>query len=130
MRSKTKLSFIVMGSVIFTAVVFWIGMVIGTRLGSGKLENELNSTQAMLAFNRVLDERKLELLLSKGCVTQALAKTDIAIDQNTKLLATLFKGRLSPWVSKYISDRDPNFLSTLDGFRSKYGDSWTEKECR
>ena len=130
MRSKIKLGLIGAGSVVFTAIVFWIGMAIGMRFGSGKLESELNSTQAMLAFNRVLDERKLELLLSKGCVAQALAKTDVAIDQNTKLLATLSKARLSPWVNKYIADRDPDFLPTLDGFKSKYGDSWTEKECK
>lgn len=128
-NTKIKSGLIGVAALFFIAMVFWLGIGVGVKYGSSQLAIELNSTQAMLAFNRILDERKLNLLLSKGCVTEALTKTDIAIDQDTKLIASLFKEKLSPWVSKYVSDRDPNFLNSLDGFKSKYGDSWTETEC-
>jgi hypothetical protein len=130
MNARIKFGLISVVALVFIAVIFWLGFGIGLRYGTSQSEIELNNTQAMLAFNRILDERKLSLLLSKGCITEALTRTDIAIDQNTKLIASFFKGKLSPWVSKYISDRDPNFLHSLDGFKSKYGDSWTETECK
>lgn len=127
--SKMKLSLIGVSGVVFLAIVFWLGMAIGTRFVSGQLESELNSAQAMLAFNRILEGRQIGALLAKGCVAQALEKTNIAMDQDTKLIASLFNGKLSPQVSKYISDRDPSFLRSLDGFKSKYGDAWIEPEC-
>ena len=130
MHLKIRLWLIGVGAVVFTAIIFGIGVAIGMRHVSSQLESELNSTQAMLAFNRILDERQIKLMLSKGCVAEALAKTDIGLDQDTKLLATLFNGRLNPWVSKYITDRDPDFLRKLGEFKSKYGDSWAEPECR
>ncbi len=129
MTSKIKLWLIGIGAVLYSATIFWLGIGIGMRSNLHQTAIELDNTQAMLAFNRLLEERKLELLLSKGCVTAAVEKTNIAIDQDTKLLASLFKGKLSPWITKYVDDRDPNLLKTLDTFKSKYGDSWREPEC-
>jgi hypothetical protein len=91
---------------------------------------EIDSIQVSLAFNRLLEDRKLASLLSRGCVAAAIKETDIAMDQDTKLLASLFKGKLSPWVIKYIEDRDPSLLKTLDTFQSKYGNSWPEPTCK
>ena len=69
----------------------------------------------------------LEHLIYKALL--GLKETDIAMDQDTKLLASLFKGKLSPWVIKNIEDRDPNLLKTLDNFKSKYDNSWPEPNC-
>ncbi len=104
-------------------------MGIGMRSNVRQVAIEIDNTQAMLAFNRLLEERKLASLLSKGCVAAAVEEIDIRMDQDTKLLSSLFKGKLSPWVMKYVDDRDPNFSKTLDNFKSKYGDSWKEPEC-
>jgi hypothetical protein len=104
-------------------------MATGIRIGSRHTAIEIDDVQAMLAFNRILQERKLASLLSRGCMAAAIEETDIRIDQDTKLLASLFKGRLSPRVSKYVDDRDPNLRETLDNFKSKYGDSWREPRC-
>jgi hypothetical protein len=102
-NAKIKSGLIGVVALVFIAMIFWLGIGVGVKYGSSQLAIELNSTQAMLAFNRILDERKLNLLLSKGCVTEALAKTDIAIDQDTKLIASLFKEKLSPWCPVRVS---------------------------
>jgi len=129
MTSKTKVLLFGVGAVLYTATILWLGIGFGMRSNVHHVAIEIDNTQAMLAFNRLLEERKLASLLSKGCVAAASEETNIRIDQETKLLASLFKGRLSPWVSKYVDDRDPHLLKTLDNFKSKYGDSWKEPEC-
>jgi hypothetical protein len=129
MPSKKKLWLIGIGVVFYTAAIVWLGMGFGMRSSVRRVGIEIDNTQAMLAFNRVLKERKLALLLSKGCVAAAAKEIDIALDQDTKLLSSLFKGELSPWVSKYVNDRDQNFLKSLETFKSKYGDSWKEPDC-
>jgi len=100
----------------------------GMRSNLHELAIVLDDTQAELAFNRLLEERKLESLLSKGCTAAALEKTRISIDQDMTLLAS-FEGKLSPGAAKYINDREPTLLSALKEFKSKYGNSWTEPEC-
>jgi hypothetical protein len=109
--------------------ILWIGIGIGIRINLHRTAIEIDNTQAMLTFNRLLEERRLELLLSKGCLEAAKEKVNIRMDQDTKLLASLFKGTLSPWVAKYVDDRDPNLLEALEKYTSKYGDSWMEPEC-
>ena len=126
---KIKPWLIGFAAVLYTAIIFWFGIALGMRSSLHQMATEIDNTQAMLAFNRLLDGRKLALLLSKGCVAAAAEKTNIGMDQDTKLLASLFKGKLSPWVTKYIDDRDPTLLSNLDKFKSKYGDSWAEPDC-
>jgi hypothetical protein len=129
MASKTKLWTIALAAALLMVVVFWFGMTVGTRMGLDHIAIEVDNTQAILTFNRLLEGRRLEMLLSRGCVEAAKKKVDIRIDQDTKLLASLFKGTLSPRVAKYVNDRDPGFLQSLDKFTSKYGDSWKEPDC-
>ena len=129
MNSKIKLGLIGAGDVVCTGIGYWIGMDHSMKFLSRQLVIELNSNQAMLEYDRIQDARKINLLLSRGCVSEALAKTDITVDMNTTLLADQFKGKLNPSVSKYISDSDPDLLRSLNGFKSKYGGSWPEKEC-
>ena len=130
MNSKIKLVLIGVGAVACTAMGYWVGVNNGVKFVSRQLVIELNSNEQKHEFDLVIDGRKLNSLLSKGCLAEALATIDNSIDMNTQLLADQFKGGLSPSVSKYISDREPDFLRTLDGFKSKYGNSWVEQECR
>ena len=115
--------------VLFTTIILWLGMSMGTKMNRHETAIAIDDIQASLAFNRLLDERKLASLLSRGCVTAAAKEIDIVMDQDTKLLASLYKGKLSPSTIKYIGDRDPNLLGTLDKFKTKYGDFWKEPEC-
>ena len=129
MNSRTKLLLIGICAVLYTGGIFWLGFGLGTRISLQRTALEVDNTQAMLTFNRLLEGRQLEALLSKGCPDAAKEKVDIRIDQDKRLLASLFNGTLSPWVAKYVDDRDPGLRGTLGAFKSKYGDSWVEPEC-
>lgn len=130
MKGRAKVWLFGLGAVLYTVIILWLGIGIGTRMNVRQAATEIDSIQASLAFNRLLEDRKLASLLSRGCIAAAVKETDIAMDQDTKLLASLLKGKLSPWVIKYIEDRDPNLLKTLDNFQSKYGNSWPEPDCK
>ena len=128
-HSKVKLVLIGIGIVAYTATIYVISTHISMKYLSRKLVTELNTNQAMFEFDRILEGREFKELLSKGCVAEAMATVDMSIDMNTQLLADQFKEGLTPSGIKYISDRDPNFLHTLDDFKSKYGNIWTKKTC-
>jgi hypothetical protein len=115
--------------VLFTTIILWLGISIGTKINRHETAIAIDDIQASLAFNRLLEERKLASLLSRGCVAAAAKEVDIVMDQDTKLLASLYKGKLSPSAIKYIENRDPNLLKTLDTFKSRYGEIWKEPEC-
>ena len=111
-------------------VSFLIGESRGERFAITEMRVELDSTQAMLVFNRLVEERKLQAWLSRECIIETRTQMDINEDQDTKLLAEFFKGKLAPWARKYVSDRDPNLPNILSSFKSKYGSSWAEIECK
>ena len=131
MNRKIKISLLAIAMLVVLVAILWIGIGIGIGMRSGVRQAalELDNTQAMLAFNRLVKERQLASFLSKGCTTAAAEQVDIRIDQDMKLLSSFTKGNLSPWVIKYINDRDPTLLSKLAEFKSKYGESWKEPEC-
>ena len=129
MTTKLKTWLIALGGVICTLIIFWVGVSVGTRAARHATATAIDDIQASLAFNRVLEGRKLESLLSRGCTAAAAKEVDILLDQDTKLLASLYRGKLSPATIKYIDDRDPKLLKTLGTFKSKYGEIWQEPEC-
>lgn len=128
-RSGIKTGLITFGIVGAIIVSFVIGLYVGERWAIANLSVELDSTQAMLAFNRIVVERRMQSLLSRGCMDAAMKEVDIDEDQDTRLLAEFFKGKLTPWTRKYVSDRDPNLVGTLSTFKSKYGSVWEQPDC-
>ena len=93
--------------------------------------SELDGTQAMLAYNRIDDERRLQFLLEKGCVAAAQKQIDIDQNNDTDLLVGFFKEKNLPnWTKRYIGDRDPKLLASLSTFKSKYGMRWEQPDCR
>ena len=119
--------------IVYTASVI-ASLLIGANIGERKAMTHasigVNDIQADLLFNRVLDERKMQSMLSKGCVSEATLELDINEDQDMKLLAKFFSGELTTQARRYISDRDPGLAKTLTTFESKYGDSWVEVSCK
>lgn len=118
--------------IIFIMVIiasFAIGLSVGKRKAVTQAKVVVDSVQADLLFNRILIERKMQLMLSKGCVTETKSELIINEDQDTKLLADLFKGELTLDARKYIYDRDPVLANALSTFKSKYGNSWKEMAC-
>lgn len=79
-----------------TATGYWVGVNGGVKYVSRQLVVELNSNEQKHEFDQIIDGRKLNSLLSKGCLPEALATIDNTIDMNTQLLADQFKRGLSP----------------------------------
>jgi hypothetical protein len=88
------------------AIGFVAGNSVGQRAMLRALSVQLDDVQTMLTFNRLLEERDLQALLSKHCLEQVATKVDIRIDQDMELLSEFFRGKLSPSTRKYVSDRD------------------------
>ena len=128
----TKKFIISAAIVVVVAVVisFAVGMHVGQKSMLPGMEIQLDSTQAMLAYNQLDDDRKVQLLLSKGCVTQAQSRLDFYEDRETRLLSEFFKGKLNSWAIMYITDRDPQLVTSLGTFKSKYGSRWDEPDCK
>ena len=95
------------------------------------MRDQLNSVQGMTAFNRIMDNQKLQTLLSRGCITQASYSLDVAQDEDMEILSRFVThDQLDAQAVQYISDRDPKLLGKLKTFKSKYGNSWAEPECK
>lgn len=130
-RSIIKILLIVIGYVVAAGILLVIGLYVGERWTIVALSHELDGTQAMLTFNRLIDERRVQSLLSEGCTHAAQKQIDIDEDKGTELLAEIFNDRKLPtWTRKYVSDRDPNLVSTLATFKSKYGSTWEQPDCK
>lgn len=111
-----------------------IAFVAGGRLSYKQCREHFGvaiaDTQAMLWFNHLLQFREIEADLStKGCERVALEKTKIAIDGEMQLLSSFHKEHPDSGINKYISDRDAKLLDVLNGYKSSYGNSWTEPDC-
>lgn len=116
---------------LFVAVLsFLLGSSTGQRAMLRIFSVRYDGIQAMLAFNRLDDERHWEALLKNGCTAQAMKSLAIAQDQDLELLAGFYKGQLDQDTLNYIQARDPTLLPRLKTFHSKYGNEWTEGPCK
>ncbi len=116
--------------VILLVCAFAVGVSFAQRTMLRRATAELNGVQAMLAFNRIQDERHIRELISKGCTEQATEFIDYTNDQNMGVLSDVVKKRIDADTLKYLSDREPGILGELKTFKSKYGTSWMEKPCK
>ena len=124
----------ILGCLLIGVASFFVGDSFGQRAMlrafSPEYARQYNGVQAVLAFNRLGDERHWEYLLENGCIAQAKKAIDVAQDKDTELLAEFYRGSLDQSTLKYIRDRDPTLESRLKTFKSKYGNSWTEDACK
>lgn len=130
MRPKLRLVIAILACGLMVAAAFAIGDSIGQRSMLSATSMQLDNIQTTLAFNRLIDERQLKSLMARGCIEQAAKAIDVAEDKDMELLAGFVNGKISPWAIKYISDRDPTLVNELKTFKSKYGRSWSEMECK
>jgi hypothetical protein len=130
MNSKQRIMVVVLVCGFAVAAAFAIGKSLGQRSMLAAMNVQLDSVQATLAFNRLLDERQLKSLLARGCIEQVAKAIDVAEDKDMELLAGFFNGKIDASAKKYVLDRDPNLVNELKTFKSKYGRSWSEMECK
>ncbi len=126
----TKKILVAIACVLVLAIICVVALRVAYKLTSRRFDQALIGVQANLAFNRLIDDRRMAFLLSKGCIDQAKRYVDINEDQDTELLAEFYKSGLPPEAVQYIKLRDPQLLSTLGNFKSRYGVRWTEKVCK
>lgn len=125
-----KARYIAIGSAVLVVIAFAIGNSFGQRSMLKAFSLQYDDVQAMLAYNQLDDDRQLQVLLSKGCVTQAQRYLDFYEDRETRLLSEFFKGKLDLETIKYVTDRDPKLVASLSTFKSKYGSRWDEPDCK
>jgi hypothetical protein len=112
------------------AIAFGIGDSVGQRTMLAVASTQVNDVQAILAFNRIRDEREVQSLLERGCVTQAKEYLDFYRAEELETLAGFFRGSLSDSTKEYVSLRDPDLLKDLATYRSKYGRTWAAPDCK
>jgi hypothetical protein len=105
-----------------------LGFAIGTSVGERTMLSvsnvQLEGVQAMLNFNHLDEERRLQSLLAKGCVDASSKEVDIQINLDKEVIADLLRRATDSDAIKYISDRDPKLIDELKSFKNKYGKSW------
>src|SRR5690348_16198802 len=122
---------LLMIAILLALLATWvIAMRLGFRSALKLSDKDLDSVQATLAFNRIMDDRRMEYLLAKGCIDQAKRHVDISKNLDTEVLAEIYKRGITPDATEYINDRDPKLLPTLSAFKNKYGTTWTENACK
>lgn len=131
MRSSTvKVAVMAVCSIAIVIVVFVGGLYLGGRRAIAYLNVQMDGTQAMLAFNRISSERRLQHLLSNGCANVASAQLKVDEDQDMQLLAGFVRGPLPSWTIKYIEQGDPHLMAELQKVTVKPNNTWTIPDCR
>jgi hypothetical protein len=122
--------YLVLAAAIIAALSVAIGESLGQRSMLKQAGIQLDGVQAMLLFDRIVEERKLKSLLAHGCATEAMTAIDHNENSDLKLLAEFANGKLDQSAVTYISNRDANILNELKTFKSKFGNTWPEPECK
>lgn len=108
---------------------YGFGLHVGTTRAKEGLDSVLASVQADLGLSKLDRLRALESDLARGCSREALAKVRFDIDLQLYVLSSFYRDYKGTWVVDELVKRDPTLPSQLDGFKKKYGSSWTEPKC-
>ncbi|HEY1707239.1 MAG TPA: hypothetical protein VGG10_03170 [Rhizomicrobium sp.] len=126
---QTKMVLAGVGCLICGILLFVAGDSVGERTAYRKFAVGLSSVQAMLAFNRLEDERNWRSLLAKNCLSQLA--TELDANQNEEMMELAqFEDRIDAGTIKYIDARAPGLRSQLRTFKNKNSNGWSEAQCR
>ena len=118
-----------LGFAIAAFIALGAGWVLGRYSMHIGVAEDFRSVQAMLAYNRIDEERRLARLIAKGCISQAAEEIDFSNDKDMEMLSHYLQKRITAQAQKYISDRDPELLGQLRSSKNKYGNVRAEKAC-
>lgn len=128
---KRTLAFVLSFTV--AAVACFASYTLGVRVGVAQAKDAfgplLASVQADLGLGKLQRLRQLEVDLARGCSKETLAKLRFDIDSQLYILSSLYQEHKGTWVIEELAKRDPTIASQLEGFKSQYGNSWTEPRC-
>ena len=110
--------------VLLAIVLFGVGVILGQRLLMRKAGVQVRGVQAVLLFDRIVEERTLKSLLTRGCVTEAIGEISNRELADRKTLSQFAYEKLDRDTIAYINKRDPNILNELDSPTGSYTNTW------
>ena len=93
-------------------------------------ESHLDKMQSELALRHLLRYKELESNLEQGCKGVVLEKLKISIASESTLISSQLEEQKTNELSDYIAKQSPGLETKLVGYKSPYGDSWTEPKCK
>ncbi len=116
--------------VISVVVAFGMGANLALRNNSAAFEGQLEKMQGELALRHLLRYSELERNLDRGCKAAVLEKLKISVALESAVLASALEHQKTKDLSQYIAQQSPGLEVKLAGYRSPFGNSWKEPECK
>jgi hypothetical protein len=115
---------ITVATVLLAIVLFGGGVILGQRLMFRAFAIQLRGVQATLLFDRIVQEREIKTLLTRGCVNVAIGEISNSEFADRKTLAAFVHEKLDRETIAYINKRDPNILSEIDSPTGSFTNTW------
>ena len=116
--------------VISVVVAFGMGANLALRNNSAAFKGQLEKMQGELALRHLLRYSELERNLDRGCKAAVLEKLKISVALESAVLALALEHQKTKDLSQYIAQQSPGLEVKLAGYRSPFGNSWKEPECK
>lgn len=121
----TKRKWTVTGlGVLLAIALFGVGVIVGQRHMFRAFSAQLRGVQAMLLFDRIVQEREIKSLLARGCVTQAMGEVSNNELADRKTLSGFVHEKLDRDTIAYINKRGANILNELDPPAGTFTNTW------
>jgi hypothetical protein len=115
---------ITVATVLLAIVLFGGGVILGQRLMLRAFAIQLRGVQATLLFDRIVQEREIKTLLTRGCVSVAIGEISNSELADRKTLAAFVHEKLDRDTIAYINKRDSNILSEIDSPTGSFTNTW------
>jgi hypothetical protein len=129
MTRRSTYALFIAALVIVGVVAYGVGLRTGRAQASRAFASVLASVQADLGLNHLQRLREFQGDLSHGCSKEVLAKVLFDIDIQMDLLASFYREYKGTSEVEALARRDPTLVAQLEGFKKKYGNSWSEPKC-
>ena len=116
--------------VISVVASFGLGANLALRNNWAAVEAQLEKMQSELALRHLLRYSELEGNLERGCKAAVIEKLKISVALESSLIASTLERQQTSDLSQYIAKRSPGLETKLAGYKSPYGSSWKEPECK
>jgi hypothetical protein len=116
-------------AVVIAALFFGIGVSLGQRSMVRSLRIQIDSIQAMVLANRIIEERRIKSLLARGCGNKAIGEITNNENLDLKTLSEFVGNSLDRPTIEYINNLDPKLLDELKTFDGKFVNTWSGTEC-
>jgi hypothetical protein len=121
----TKRNWTITVATLSLAIVLFVGgVILGQRLMFRAFAVQVRGVQAMLLFNRIVQEREIKTLLERGCANVAIGEISNNELADRKTLSDLVHEKLDRDTTAYINKRDSNILNELDSPAGSFVNTW------